>query len=330
MKKHFLKILLAVALSCILIYLTLRQIDFKNSLELIKNVNYFVLIPGVLIYAFTYVLRSVRYYFIILPLKKTKVLDNFPCTMLGFFANNIIPLRLGELIRAKITGERFYISRSSVLATIVIERILDVIVFILFFFIIFLFMSFPTFLEKSFYMLGLFSFIALVALYIMLTHEKKASNILSKVPMPVAMKSLTIEFFNKFTNGLVLLKRPEVLIKTFIMSVILWVTEAVFVVVVAYACGIHLSLLGAIFTVIMIGIGAIIPTSPGYFGAFELMGVLALSTMGIDKDAAFVCTAIYHFLQLIVIFALGMSCVIKTKFSFLELFKFVKIEKNNE
>jgi uncharacterized protein (TIRG00374 family) len=329
-RKHFLKILFGIALSIILVYLTLRQVDFKKSLEFIKNANYFVLIPGVLLYAFTYVLRGIRYYFVVLPLKKTPVLANFPYTIIGAFANNLIPLRLGELIRAKITGERFSVSRSSMLATIVVEKMFDVIMFIVFFFAIALFMSFPHFIEKSFYMLASLLIICFVVLYLMLTHEKKAFNILAKIPIPAMITSLITGFINKFNGGLVILRKPYVLTMTFIMSAVIWIIEVIFLVIVACACGVHLSFLGAIFTVIVIGMGAIIPTAPGYFGAFELMGVLALSTIGVNKDAAFACIATYHFLQLIVIFSLGIFCVIKTKLSFADLFKFTKAEEDNE
>jgi uncharacterized protein (TIRG00374 family) len=250
--------------------------------------------------------------------------------MIGFFSNNIIPLRLGELIRAKITGERFLVSRSSVLATIIIERMFDIIMFISLFFVITVFMSFPEFIKKSFYFLTMILVICLVVLYIMLMHEDKVLKILSKIPMPAILKSFILEIFNKFTDGLVILKKPAIIIKTFMMSAILWVFEALFFTIVAHACGIHLSLLGAIFTVIVIAVGSIIPTAPGCFGAFELLGVLALSTMSVDKDTAFACTAIYHLLQLVVIFVLGAICVMKAKLSVFDLLKFAKIEKNDE
>ncbi|MDR2644932.1 MAG: flippase-like domain-containing protein [Endomicrobium sp.] len=322
-KKHFFKILVGICVSIVLIWLTLHQIDIKKSFELIAGVKYFVLIPGILVYIFTYIIRSVRYYYILLPLKKTKVLDNFPYTIIGFFANNIIPLRFGELIRAKITGERLRVFRSSVLATIVIERLFDVIIFVLFFFLIVTVMSFPEFIKKSFYILTFVFFICLSTLYIMLTHKNKALKVLSKIPIPSFVESLTV-FLNRFTGGLVVLKDPSILIKSFIFSGILWITEALFVVIVAYACGIHISILGGIFTVIIIGMGGMIPTAPGYFGAFELMGVLALSTLSVDKDLAFICTAICHFLQLVIIFTLGGLCVLKTKITFSDLFKFAK------
>jgi uncharacterized membrane protein YbhN (UPF0104 family) len=84
LKKHFLKIFAGICVNIVFIWLTLRQIDIKKSFELIAGVKYFVLIPGILVYVFTYILRSIRYYYILLPIKKTKVLDNFPYTIIGF------------------------------------------------------------------------------------------------------------------------------------------------------------------------------------------------------------------------------------------------------
>jgi uncharacterized protein (TIRG00374 family) len=323
-KKHFFKILLGICISIFFIWLTLRQIDIKKSLELIASVNYFVLIPGILVYCFTYILRSIRYYYILLPLKKTKIFDNFPYTMIGFFANNIIPLRLGEFIRAKITGERLQVSRSGALATIIIERLFDVTMFVSFFFLIVMLMSFPEFIKRSFYILTVVFFICLATLYIMLIHKNKALEMLSKMPISLTFKSFITDFFNRFTGGLIVLKNPIILMKIFTFSGILWIVEASTLVIVAYACGIHISIWDAIFTVIVVGIGGIIPTAPGYLGTYEMMGVLALSTLSVDKDLAFVCIAISHFMSLGVIFTLGGLCIIKTKLTFYDLFKFAK------
>ncbi|MDR2192552.1 MAG: flippase-like domain-containing protein [Endomicrobium sp.] len=321
-KKHFFKILLGIVFSAVLIWLTLRQIDFHKSLELIKNANYYLLIPGVIIYALTYFLRSLRFYFMLRPIKKTRVFENFPYTMLGFFMNNIIPLRLGEVIRAKVTGERLGISRSAALGAIVIERLLDMIVFVLFFFLIMIVLPFPEFIKKSFYLSTIVFGGALLVLFVISKNDKKSLELVNKIPMPAKIKNYVAEIFEKFTGGLAMLKKPALFSVSFLFSIIAWIAESSFLVITAYSCGINISIVGGIFVVIIIGIGAILPTAPGYIGAFEFMGVTAFSVLGVDKDSAFACIAIYHFLQIIVIFTLGFASVLKAKISFIDLFKF--------
>ncbi|MCL2335750.1 MAG: flippase-like domain-containing protein [Endomicrobia bacterium] len=327
-KKHFFKILLGCLFSAALIWLTLRQIDFRKSFELIKNADYYILMPGVLIYAFTYALRAVRYYFMLLPVKKTRIFENFPYTVLGFFMNNIIPLRLGEVVRAKVTGERLGVSRSSVLATIVVERLMDVIIFVAFFFIIMIVMPFPEFIKRSFYVSGIVFGGALAMLFLISKNDEQALNFVSKLPMPQKVKSFVTKLFDKFTGGLMVLRKPAIMSSALFITVLTWVTESFFLVMVAYSCGIKISILGGIFVVIIIGIGAIIPTAPGYIGAVEFMGVTAFGALGVAKDHAFACIAIYHFLQIIVISALGLASILKEKISFADLFKFETAVKN--
>jgi uncharacterized protein (TIRG00374 family) len=329
LKKHFVKIFLGIFFSSAFIYLTLRQIDFKVFVELLKTADYAILTLSGFIYVLCYIFRSIRYYFIILPLKKTKVFENFPYTVIGFFANNIIPLRIGELIRAKITGERLGISRSSVFATIVIERIFDIAMFVILFFTTMVFMPFPEFVKKTFYILTAISAVCFFMFFIILSHEEKTLKILMKLPVPDSAKLAISGFFNKFTDGLAILNKPSVLIKTFIMSAVVWAAESLFFFIVAYSCGVKISIWGAVFTVIIIGVGVIIPTAPGYLGAFEFMGVTALQTLSIDKSAAFACVALYHFLEIVLIFALGFFCILKSKLSVSDLFKFSTIEADN-
>ncbi|MDR1522355.1 MAG: flippase-like domain-containing protein [Endomicrobium sp.] len=331
-KKHFFKIMMGVVISLVLVYLTLRQIDFTRSLALIKSVNYWFLFPALIVYVSAYIFRAVRYCFILLPLKKTKILENFPYTVIGFFANNIVPLRLGEFIRAKITGQYLKISGSAALATIIIERLFDILMFILFFFLIFLFMPFPDIVEKSFYVLFAIGIFCFIVLYIIIIYEDNVIKLLSKIAIPDKIKSFILKFFNKFASGLSILKRPTILLRVLISSIIVWLTESLTLVIIAHACGIKLSILGAIFTVIIIGVGSIVPTMPGYFGTYELMGVLSLSSLGIDKDLAFTCIAISHLLTLIGIFGLGFICIVKTNLSLADLFNFAKAkdeEKEN-
>jgi uncharacterized protein (TIRG00374 family) len=144
--------------------------------------------------------------------------------------------------------------------------------------------------------------------------------------MPAKIKNYAAEIFEKFTGGLAMLKAPAVFSASFLLSVITWITESSCLAITAYACGIEISIVGGIFVVVIISIGAILPTAPGYIGAFEFMGVTALSVLGVDKDSAFACIAIYHFLQIIVIFTLGFASVLKAKISFMDLFKFEKID----
>jgi uncharacterized protein (TIRG00374 family) len=322
LKKHLGKLLIGCLFSAILIYLTLRQIDISASVEYVKNANYFILIIAACIQALSYVARSIRYFLLLWPVKKTAILKNFPYLVLGFFMNNLVPFRIGEIIRAKVTGERLGISRSSALATIAVERLLDIGTFILFFFLIMHFLSFPAFIKNSFYLCSIIVSLVFIIFSIASLRSGKALDLISKIPMPLKIKTLILSLADRFIEGLNVLKSKKILSLSCLFSIIIWLIESSILVIVAQACGFELSLEGAAFTVIIIGIGGIIPTAPGYIGTFEFMGMTALAALGIDKDRAFYCIAIYHFMQIIVISLLGISSILLAKISVKDLFKF--------
>jgi uncharacterized protein (TIRG00374 family) len=326
LKKHFVKILIGCLISVVLIYLTFRNIDFGKLILAIKDTKYYLLPITAALCGLTYVARSIRYYFIILPVKKTRLFENFPYTILGFFMNNIIPLRIGEVIRAKVTGERLGIPRSTTLATIVVERLMDIIVYVLFFFLIMNTLPFPPLVKKSFFICAVLFGIMLVVLFIISLHNAKALSVLSKFPLPLKLKTFILSLFDKFVGGLAILKSKKDFIISFLFSFLVWALESAALTIAAYACGVEISLLGGIFTIIIIGIAGIIPTAPGFLGAYEAAGLLALTSLGIaDENAALACILIMHAIQLIVNFTLGAACIIKAKISLKDLFKFEEI-----
>ena len=138
-KKHIFKIILGCLVSLLLIYLCIRNIDFKQSVSLLKNADLSLIAVGVVIYAVSYLVRGFRWDYILMPLKKMKMFQSFFYLVFGFFMNNILPLRLGEFVRAIVAGKKLEISRSGVFATIVVERLMDIIIFIISFFLIAMF-----------------------------------------------------------------------------------------------------------------------------------------------------------------------------------------------
>ncbi|MDR2709583.1 MAG: flippase-like domain-containing protein, partial [Elusimicrobiota bacterium] len=325
LKKHFFKILLGCLISAFLIYLAFKDIDFPSFFSALADTKYHILIFAVICICLTYITRSLRYYFIILPIKKTRVFENFPYLVLGFFMNNVVPLRLGELVRAKITGERLGISRSAALATVVVERLLDIVAYVIFFFLIANVLPFPKIVKGSFIFCAVLFGLMLAVLFLISVHDKKSVVILSKLPLPKKIKDFALSLIHKFIAGLLILKSKKDFLLAFLLSFLVWTFESTALLIVAWACGISLSLVDGIFVVIIIGISGIIPTAPGYIGAFELAGITSLGVLGVGENSAVACILIFHVLSIFTNFSLAAFSIIKEKISFSDLFKFEEI-----
>ena len=114
------------------LFLFLWKVDFGETGRELQDANYAYFIPAIACYFLALSVRSLRWRFLLLHLKPVSIPRLYPVVAIGYMANNMLPLRLGELVRAHFLGEKEGISKASVLSTIGVERVLDGLTLLLF------------------------------------------------------------------------------------------------------------------------------------------------------------------------------------------------------
>ena len=147
------KLLLGLIISGIFVYWAFKEIDYDVMLEAFKQANYWLLIPGIIFMFVSLWIRAIRWGYLMEPIKKVDRKTLFSSMMIGYYANNVFPLRLGEVLRAYAIGKAADVSRMASFATIFVERLIDIFSLLLLI-IFFLLKSIATlFLPCSFYLL---------------------------------------------------------------------------------------------------------------------------------------------------------------------------------
>jgi uncharacterized protein (TIRG00374 family) len=270
-------------------------------------------------------LRGVRWKYLLNPAMPVSSFKLFSLLIVGFFMNNLLPLRLGELVRAHITGQKLQMSRSNVLATIVVERLFDGISYVCLFVVtVILLPSFPELAKRSFLLGGAVFGGAMLFLFFLVRNKERAAGMLRKIPMPEKMKPHFQRISINFLNGLGIFGRGKALITVFILSLIIWTIEGSVFLMMSNAFHLNMNLLQCFFVMITIGIGAALPTAPGYVGTVEFLGVTALTFLGINKDQAFGYIVTLHLLQFVTIAFWGIRTLLTEKISFSELIRVKK------
>jgi len=119
---------LPVILMVVLLYFSFRNTNFAEVFEILKNISIKWYMMFLVVWFFSHWLRAVRWKVIISSVKKdTSTLNLFGATMVGYGVNCIVP-RLGEIYRGLFLGKWEDISRSSMIGTIVLERVIDILV----------------------------------------------------------------------------------------------------------------------------------------------------------------------------------------------------------
>jgi len=120
-----LQLLLGLAFSAVLIWLSMRKINLAEVGHALAGANWVWFVPACGITLLAFWIRAVRWGWMLKRVKVIPVSSLFAATMIGFAANNLLPARLGELVRPWALGASERISRSSVFATVIVERVID-------------------------------------------------------------------------------------------------------------------------------------------------------------------------------------------------------------
>src|SRR3972149_933239 len=125
---------LGIAISAVFLYLALRGLHLGEVWQAVKTARYIWLLPGIAIYFVGVWARAWRWHYLLRPLKAISTRAMFPVVTIGYMGNNIYPARAGEVLRAYVLRREQGVPVSASLATIVVERIFDGVVMLMFVF----------------------------------------------------------------------------------------------------------------------------------------------------------------------------------------------------
>jgi len=318
-KKRTLIIILGWIVSLVFLYLTFKNIHPATLWQTIKTANYLWVIPNILVVMFTMLYRAYRWQIMLDPIKRLKLHDLFASTMVGFMANNILPLRMGEFVRAYSIGKIGNLSRSASFATIVLERVFDVFTLLLMLAVILIFRLIPLDPDGDYYhrivYFGYLMLAASIGLFVLLVFlrikSEQTINLFSRLlkPFPAKISKIVIDILGKFSNGLSVLSNPRKMFSICIHSIILWLITGISNYFIFMAFNLYdLPWTASFVVLIVVTLGITVPNAPGFLGVFHGLVVLALAIypLEVSKDEAQACAIVLHGAQYIVITGVGL------------------------
>ena len=293
-------------------YFAVRDVDGAKLLSALSSAQYGYVVPSLLVAFAGYFARAWRWQLMIDPLKHVPFKRIFPLLVIGFAWNVLIPLRIGELARAHLLGIRENISRSALLATVVVERVLDGVAIIAILSLVgWLSPGLPAWVaDFSRVALVLFG-IALAGLLMLMFSERFTLRLLVRFThlLPHGLALRVNRLAASFVQGYTALRSPSRLPLIAIATVAGWFIEIATYAVLFPAFGLSLSppefVSATSFYAVVLNLATLVPSPPGFVATIEGFGVAALSVFHIDPAAALSLTVVGHAIQLIVIIALG-------------------------
>ena len=293
----------SILVSALFLYLALRGLQFNLIFDAVKAANLVWLLAVVPIYFTSIWFRSLRWNYLLRPIKHIPTKAVFPVVAMGYMGNNIFPARAGELLRSVVLKHRYEISISASLASIIVERIIDGVVMLGFIF--FNLTELNKLTDSSGFVgsirtLALWGSIAFIgALLFFLVAAKFPQKTEAFIRwfaniFPEKWREKILNIGLRFITGIEALNSWKNLGMVLGTSVIIWLLETSVYYVVMRAFPMQVNFFGLMLMNGILNLSTTLPSAPGYIGTFDAPGIALLSAYGVDKTLAAGYTLVLH------------------------------------
>jgi len=286
-----------VAISALFVWLALRGLKLDKVWQDLKQADYWWILPGVAVYFFAVWARTWRWHYMLRPLKAIRLTRLFPVVCIGYMGNNVYPARAGELIRAYVLKHKEGVSVSASLATVVVERIFDGVVMLLFVFVSLPLTPLPDWLHQIVVWGSLLFFGALAAFFVVAASPERSQKLYNWAIdrlVPDRLQAPTRGFADRFIEGLHCLRSGRDVAMIFVTSLVIWLAETVKYWFVTYAFGFTVPFWVLMLMNGVVNLATTLPAAPGYIGTFDTPGIKVLINFGVGKEIATAYTLVLH------------------------------------
>lgn len=274
-----------------------QGMEWRRFGECLKAVDVSVLAAPVVLTAFSYVLRSIRWR-LLFPRRAPSLKVTYKALVFGFFMNNVLPARAGELVRAHVGARLSGESRSSVLATIVAERILDGLALSMLLSIASITIHGARYTRELQYVGYGFCGLAL-GVVLFLSQRGFVECIFTFLEERCSARGIAL-FVSKgrhFIDGLGPLfcsrRFPPILLWT----LVIWMLELFVFWSVSDAFDVQLSVPQAVLFLVSSNFASLIPAAPGGIGIIEAVASAVLVSLGFERETAIAMALTQHVIQ---------------------------------
>ena len=305
---------LAVAVSILFLLLLLYQVDLSHLRSAVLEANYFYVAPAIGVYFVSVYFRSLRWKFLLSPMIDCSVRRLYPVVVMGYMANNLLPARLGELVRAYYLARRERITTSTALGTVAVERVYDGLTLL-----VLAAVAAPVLLAlgqfdgaseatrttwivvagltAALFIFGLSFLTALVAA------PRSVDLVLwcAKIIPSEKIRTKVGDWIVSFVHGLQILRSPKQHLVLFLMSLPVWFMEGAVYYLIAYSFGID-QLFGSVWVLVLVivlltatsNLATGLPTAIGGIGPFEVVAQQTLLALGVDASIGAAYSGFVH------------------------------------
>lgn len=280
---------LGLAITAVLIAWLFRNEDPADVWAQIRDGNFGLLGLAVLVTTAVFPIRAIRWRYFLAPAQaesgESPFRSRFAAVCVGFMANNLLPVRAGELARAYAYSRIEPVSTATALATLVVERLLDGVAILLLLLVALASSGFPSGALPGDLVGGVrwASLVLAVVLFgslaVLVFPERslRATSAVARALLPTRIAGGVVVVAENVVAGLASLRGWRLLLPAFAWSLVVWALQSLSFWIGFFAFGIDLPFAAAIVTNAAVALAVAVPSAPGYVGTFHAGASIALT-----------------------------------------------------
>lgn len=312
--KRALQLVLGIGVSALCVWLSMKDVNIGEVLTALRGASGVGFALVMLVTLLGFWIRAIRWRYFI-DAGRTLSLDSlFSATMIGFMANNVLPFRLGEFVRPWVLSRRERLSKTTLLATVVVERAIDMLTLLGIFGVSVVVHPIAENTDAgrlvqwgARVLIGLC--VALTVFVIAIERSRTlAQAVVQRVtaPLPERARARVAEMLERFIEGLGLFRDFGRLAIVFALSFAMFLCFACALSVSLWSLGIMLPWYAGLIMLVITAIGIMVPAAPGYIGTLNIACTAGLALFGIGKAQSVPFSWFYFFSQWLPITAVGL------------------------
>ncbi len=313
MKKRSIQIAAGLLIGGGCIWLALRGVDFKQMGRALARAHYGYVGLSLAAMMLAHYLRALRWRYLLAPVAPVATGRLFSALMIGYAANSFVPAHLGELLRAFVIGKKSGISAGAAFASIVVERIIDIISLIGLMALVVIVHPVPPWVELSGILMLAGALLLLVLLIGSKRFETQTTALMRFVlkPMPEAVGRRVESVALNFLGGIQPLSSTGHYLAVGAVSAAIWICYAA----VYYLClaAFDLTTLYALpwgvglVVLVLTTVSVVVPSTPGYVGTFHYLCQAALLMFGVPASEALSYAIVAHAVGVLPVTLIGLA-----------------------
>ncbi|TFG67063.1 MAG: flippase-like domain-containing protein [Thermomicrobiales bacterium] len=288
---------LGIAISVFALWILVGSVDIDAALGVLRTASPAWIAVMLVTATIDVGARGARWRALLAPIARLPYRRVLGYTYIGYLANNVLPARLGELYRSHALGDREGISRTTVLGTVVVERVVDTIMVVAIAAAAVLILSIRGVMTSA-VLLGL-AFVTLLMIALGLGIAAHRLPGADRVAQIIARRPRLLELGRRLREGLAVAGRPGTVAVALVFSAVAWTASTMTFLIGGQAVGVELTVAQAALLTSGVALVTIVPSGPGYVGTFELTVVSIAAGFGIPRDAAFAMGLLVHLVILV-------------------------------